>query len=89
LGTALGHILRRIVEATGVGRVAVAGGDTSGYAARALQIEALEVVTPLAPGSPLCRVRSQNPAMNGVEALFKGGQVGRVNLFQSIQQGYL
>jgi uncharacterized protein YgbK (DUF1537 family) len=87
LGCALGTILRRIIEATQLPRAAVTGGDTSGYVARALGIESLDIVTPLAPGSPLCRARSQNAAIDGLEIIFKGGQVGRVDFFDSVRRG--
>ena len=42
-------------------RVAVTGGDTSGVVARHLGINALEMLGPLAPGSPLCIARSHDP----------------------------
>lgn len=87
LGEALGRILQRFIEKTEVRRVVVAGGDTSGYVARMLGIEALEVQNPIAPGSPLCRVYAPNARLNGMEILFKGGQVGKVNLFGSVLKG--
>ncbi|RZK56368.1 MAG: four-carbon acid sugar kinase family protein, partial [Hymenobacter sp.] len=55
LGTALGQIAREAVRQVGVRRVVVAGGDTSSYAARAMGIEAVEMLAPLYPGAPLCR----------------------------------
>ncbi len=87
LGKPLGRILAALIAETGIRRVAVAGGDTSGYVARELGIEALETQMPLAPGSPLCRVYSCDPKLDGMEILFKGGQVGKVDLFGSILKG--
>jgi 3-oxoisoapionate kinase len=78
LGPQLGRILKGILKRRMVGRVAVAGGDTSGYVARELGIEALEAVAPVAPGCPLCRVLGSG-GMEGMEILFKGGQVGRTD----------
>lgn len=76
IGSALGEIVRSILrETTGV-RVCFAGGDTSSYAARALGIESLEMLAPLAPGAPLCTVHSCDPTLDGCEIIFKGGQVG-------------
>jgi uncharacterized protein YgbK (DUF1537 family) len=81
LGAALGAIGKRAVEATGVRRVVVAGGDTASYAARALGIVSLEVAAAVAPGAPLCRARSAEPAIDGLELAFKGGQVGADDFF--------
>lgn len=87
LGTLLGCLLRDVLRESGVRRAIVAGGDTSGYVARALGIEALEMIAPFAPGSPLCRATLPGDALDGVELLFKGGQVGRVDLFGSVLRG--
>jgi uncharacterized protein YgbK (DUF1537 family) len=87
LGRTLGRILQGLIASTDVRRVIVAGGDTSGEVARALGIEALEVQTPIAPGSPLCRVSAPDARLDGMEFLFKGGQVGKVDLFGSVLQG--
>ena len=67
-------------------RVAVAGGDTSGYVARELGITALEAIAPVAPGSPLCRVHADNE-LNGIEIFFKGGQVGKDNVWETMLKG--
>jgi uncharacterized protein YgbK (DUF1537 family) len=87
LGKTLGRILAALLARTGVRRAVVAGGDTSGYVARELGIEALEVQTPIAPGSPLCRVYAANPHIDGIEILFKGGQVGKIDMFGSVLKG--
>ena len=87
LGRLLGKILLSLWVQSGVSRVVVAGGDTSGYVARELGIEALETITPMAPGSPLCRAYAPNSDLDGLEILFKGGQVGRVDLFGSVLRG--
>jgi uncharacterized protein YgbK (DUF1537 family) len=87
LGTTLGRILAALIAETGVRRAVVAGGDTSGYVARELGIEALEVQTPLAPGAPLCRVYAPDRTCDGMEILFKGGQVGSIDLFASVLRG--
>jgi uncharacterized protein YgbK (DUF1537 family) len=81
VGTRLGRVARRVLEEARPGRLLVAGGDTSGYVVRQLGIEALEMVTPLAPGSPLCRARSRDGALDGLEIAMKGGQVGPADYF--------
>jgi uncharacterized protein YgbK (DUF1537 family) len=87
LGSALGKVLRSIMQQTRVQRVCIAGGDTSSFAARALGIEALQMISPLTPGGPLCRVSAPNSPADGVEVVFKGGQVGPVNYFDIVERG--
>lgn len=87
LGTMLGGILRDVVRARSVQRVVVAGGDTSGHVARSLGIEALEMAAPLEPGAPMCVARSQDPAVEGLEVVFKGGQVGYDDFFATFRSG--
>jgi len=87
LGTALGQVLRGAVEQSGVRRICIAGGDTSSYAARALGIEALEMLAPLTAGAPLCRAHAPGSPMDGREVVFKGGQVGAENYFEVVKSG--
>jgi uncharacterized protein YgbK (DUF1537 family) len=89
LGTALGQIAREAAHQTGVRRVVVAGGDTSSYAARAMGIEAVEMLAPLYPGAPLCRATAPGSPLHGVEVNFKGGQVGAAEYFGVLRDGHL
>ncbi|MBU1821857.1 MAG: hypothetical protein KKG00_10155, partial [Bacteroidetes bacterium] len=82
-----GEILRRILEVHADARVTVAGGDTSGYVAQALEIYALEVLVPVAPGAPLCIAHSKNKKFDGLEIALKGGQCGKDDYFESIYLG--
>lgn len=81
LGTALGEIARALIERTSVKRLVIAGGDTSSYAARALGIEALEMISPFVSGAPFCKAHSKNKSINGMEINMKGGQVGAEDYF--------
>lgn len=87
LGTQQGLLLRELLDATGLRRVCVSGGDTCGHAARQLDLYALEYLMPVAPGSPLCRARSHNPMYDGLEISLKAGQVGQPDYFGSILRG--
>jgi uncharacterized protein YgbK (DUF1537 family) len=87
LGSALGELLERVLRANGVRRGAVTGGDTSGFAAQALGVEALEFAAPVAPGAPLCRVHAPGRAADGREIVFKGGQNGWDDFFVSLLHG--
>jgi uncharacterized protein YgbK (DUF1537 family) len=89
LGTALGSIAKQAVKANAVKRVVIAGGDTSSYAARAMEIDAVEMIAPLVSGAPLCRVHSKNKSMDGLEVNFKGGQVGGEDYFGVLKNGEL
>jgi uncharacterized protein YgbK (DUF1537 family) len=81
LGTALGNHARKVLEQTKLDRLIVAGGDSSSYAARAMHIEAVTMITPVITGAPLCRAVSSNEAVDGIEINFKGGQVGGEDYF--------
>lgn len=86
LGPKLGRILQGILERKKFTRAGVAGGDTSGYVARELGIEALEAIAPVAPGSPLCRAHADN-SLHGLEVIFKGGQVGKIDVWGTMLHG--
>jgi 3-oxoisoapionate kinase len=88
-GAVLGEVLRLALAASPVRRFCVAGGDTSSYVARALHIEALEMIASLTPGAPLCRAHAPDSPVNGLEVVFKGGQVGAENYFSCVQSGGL
>jgi 3-oxoisoapionate kinase len=81
LGEALGRVLAEVLRRCKVRRAVVAGGDTSFHVARQLGIEALEMVAPVAPGCPLCRVHASGSPLDGTEICFKGGQVGKEDFF--------
>lgn len=81
LGTALGTIAKHAVLHSNVKRLVVAGGDTSSYAARAMEIDAVEMIAPIVSGAPLCKAYSKKEKINGLEVNFKGGQVGGEDYF--------
>jgi len=89
LGTHLGRLTRAILSSVRLTRLAVAGGDTSSYVARALGIESLEWVAPLLPGAPWCRAHATDSPVHGLEVIFKGGQVGPPDSFGIIARGHL
>jgi uncharacterized protein YgbK (DUF1537 family) len=87
VGTALGRLAHAVLAATGRPRLLVAGGDTSSYAGRALGIESLAMVAPLAPGAPLCTATGAGLPVPNLEVVFKGGQVGAVDFFGTVLRG--
>ena len=89
IGRSLGRILRGLVDAGGLGRAVVAGGDTSGHALHELDIVALTVAKPIpaSPGSPVCRAASARTGIEGLQIAFKGGQIGDAAYFSRIRDG--
>ncbi|RZK51798.1 MAG: four-carbon acid sugar kinase family protein, partial [Hymenobacter sp.] len=55
--------------------------------ARAMGIEAVEMLAPLYPGAPLCRATAPGSPLHGVEVNFKGGQVGAPEYFGVLREG--
>ncbi|QTP58920.1 four-carbon acid sugar kinase family protein [Billgrantia antri] len=91
IGRCLGRLLRDLVSSQGLSRVVVAGGDTSSHAIQELGIQALTTCLPLpqTPGSPLCTAHSNDPAFDGLQIAFKGGQVGDDAYFGRIRDAEL
>lgn len=87
VGKGLADVMRQVVLRSKVRRLAIAGGDSSGAVAGALDITALTVSAQLAPGAPLCRVWSDTPGMDGMEVVLKGGQMGQADFFGRVLQG--
>lgn len=87
LGRYLGGLLLELVRRSGVRRAVIAGGDTASHAASQLGVRALTFAAPLAPGVPLCRAHSDDPAMDGFELALKGGQVGGTDFFRQATKG--
>jgi uncharacterized protein YgbK (DUF1537 family) len=86
-GSVLGQITNQVLKVVKIKRILFAGGDTSSYAASELDILALEMMAPIAPGAPLCKAVSDNEWVNGIEMNFKGGQVGTADYFIKVLKG--
>ena len=87
IGNGLGAILKALVATTGLRRVAIAGGDTSGQALAGLGIRALEAEVELAPACAISRAMSADQAIDGLEVALKGGQMGPLDFFGLIERG--
>ena len=86
-GSVIGKITKKVISEIDLKRIVFAGGDTSSYAASELNISALEMIAPLAPGAPMCKAISDDKFVNGLELNFKGGQVGTDNYFIKVLKG--
>jgi uncharacterized protein YgbK (DUF1537 family) len=81
VGVLLARLLWETLRLTSLKRIVVAGGDTSGRVAREIGIASLNLVRPLERGAPLCVAHSDIDRVDGVEFIFKGGQIGSEDFF--------
>jgi 3-oxoisoapionate kinase len=65
-------------------RVIVCGGDTSSRVTRLLGVESLSIAANPSGNVVLLRAQSGDAAIDGIELLLKGGQVGSDTLFTDI-----
>jgi 3-oxoisoapionate kinase len=84
---ALGEMLHEILLRSRVGRIVIAGGDTASHAVSQLGLNALTFAAPIAPGAPLCRAYAPGSALDGLELVLKGGQIGSDNFFSMVRDG--
>ena len=87
LGQALGRVTRDVVRRAGLTRVLFAGGDTSSHGVAQLGIDALTWAAPIERGAPLARAHADDPAIDGLELVLKGGQMGGEDFFETVRRG--
>lgn len=84
VAAATGALLRAIMAEARIARLVVAGGDTSTLAIRALDLWGLSYRSPCTPGAPLCRAHSDDPSLDGLDIVLKGGQMGTPDFFNRV-----
>jgi uncharacterized protein YgbK (DUF1537 family) len=87
LAMACGELLAQVLQLAPIKRLGVAGGDTSSHAVQALNAWGLSYQAQLAPGVALCRLHSDDLALDGLEIMLKGGQMGGEMLFEELLSG--
>jgi uncharacterized protein YgbK (DUF1537 family) len=87
LGAALGRVTHAVIRRTGIRRVLFAGGDTSSHGVAQLGIDALTWAAPVTRGAPLVRAHAADPAIDGLELVLKGGQIGGERFFEQVRRG--
>jgi uncharacterized protein YgbK (DUF1537 family) len=88
LGAAFARIARQVRQKLALPRIVFAGGDSSSYSVRALGADALDIgVFDAQESSHLCKLISENPVVDGLEVMLKGGQVGTDAYFQYAMTG--
>lgn len=86
VAAATGALLRAIMGEAKVARLVVAGGDTSTLAIRSLDLWGLSYRSPCTPGAPLCRAHSDDPGLDGLDIVLKGGQMGTPDFFNRVAE---
>ncbi|MCY1224102.1 3-oxo-tetronate kinase [compost metagenome] len=87
LARAGGELLARVLALVPLRRVGIAGGDTSSHAVQALDAWGLSYVADIGAGTSLCRVHSDDAALDGLEIMLKGGQMGSDDVFERLVRG--
>jgi len=86
VAAATGTLLRTIMGEARIARLVVAGGDTSTLAIRSLDLWGLSYRSPCTPGAPLCRAHSDDPRLDGLDIVLKGGQMGTPDFFNRVAE---
>lgn len=82
---AAAEVVGAAVRAEATSRVVVCGGDTSSRVVRLLGIESLSIAANPWANIVLLRAQSADRAIDGLQLLLKGGQVGDPGLFERIR----
>lgn len=88
IGEALGEVLAKLVNAGAVTLAAIAGGDSSGYALKRLNMLALTALMPAALGAGLYRAHPMSKEGTTLEVALKGGQMGSRTYFADIRDAH-
>lgn len=76
-----GQIARTLIEETDITRICIAGGDTCSSVVQQLDLFAMRMIAPVAPGAPLCRAYAHTSRWDGLQLVLKGGQIGQPDFF--------
>ena len=87
LARAGGTLLARVLALVPLQRVGVAGGDTSSHGVQALDAWGLSYVADMGAGTSLCRLHSDDTALDGLQIMLKGGQMGSLDVFERLVHG--
>jgi uncharacterized protein YgbK (DUF1537 family) len=87
LAPACGALLAAVLRRVRVARVGVVGGDTSSHAVQALGPWALGWVGRVGGSSPVVRAHADDPSVDGLELMLKGGQMGEEDVLDRLVAG--
>lgn len=80
-------LLNRVLSVVRPARLGLAGGDTSSRAIKSLDIWGISYSGQVDSGCALCVMHSDNPKLDGMEVMLKGGQMGSENVFELLCSG--
>jgi uncharacterized protein YgbK (DUF1537 family) len=87
LAPACGALLAAVLGQARCARVGVVGGDTSSRAVQALAPWALGWVGRVGASAPVVRAHADDPAVDGLELMLKGGQMGEDDVLDRLVSG--
>lgn len=87
LGIVLGRVCKTVIRRADLRRILFAGGDTSSHGVAQLGVDALTWAAPVETGAPLVKTHSEDPSVDGLEMVLKGGQIGGEDFFESVRRG--
>lgn len=85
IADAAASVVSSAVRSGATRRIIVCGGDTSSRVTRLLGIESLSIAANPVGNVVLLRSHARDAAVDGLELLLKGGQVGPVDLFERVR----
>jgi uncharacterized protein YgbK (DUF1537 family) len=89
IGTVFARLARSAIELASIKRLVVAGGDSSSFAMRHLGADALEMqASHFEQNAHVGQLQARDKAINGIEVLLKGGQVGAPDLYGLMLNGF-
>ncbi|MCG2594348.1 four-carbon acid sugar kinase family protein [Ramlibacter sp. XY19] len=84
IAQASARFLRQVLRQHPLRRIGIAGGDTSSLAVQGLGAWGLSYAGALGPGVALSRVHHDEPALDGLVVMLKGGQMGSEDVFEQL-----
>jgi uncharacterized protein YgbK (DUF1537 family) len=86
IAAAAASIVSAAVRAGATRRIIVCGGDTSSRVTRLLGVQSLSIAANPWGNVVVLAAHAADPAIDGVQLLLKGGQVGDVDLFERVRR---
>ncbi|GAA4433550.1 four-carbon acid sugar kinase family protein [Georgenia halophila] len=86
IAVGLAAVVRAALVSGTTRRVVVCGGDTSSRVVTLLGAESLEIAANPFGNVVVCRVSAPESWLDGADVLLKGGQVGPVDLFETVRR---
>lgn len=86
LALRLAALTQAVFSQSTIGKLGIAGGDTSSIIIRRLGFDSLDLLHRMAPGVALCKGHSIRPELANMTLMLKGGQVGGIDIFDRFSE---